>query len=320
MAAPDLFTYRGQALALNRGFEYRDHIGGREAGLTVLAFLAGAYRHSSEEEWRERIRDGEVFVDGAAVEPEEVLRAGQNLSWRRPPWEEPRVPLTYAVLYEDGDLLGVAKPGGLPTVPAGGFLEHTLLTIVRKAYPEATPVHRLGRGTSGIVLFARTRRARSVLCAALRQKEVLKDYRALASGLPYEDEFSIEARIGPVPHPRLGSVHAASQAGKEAVSRVKVLERRAGAALVSVGIETGRPHQIRIHLAAVGHPLVGDPLFAPGGGIREGEAALPGDGGYRLHAERILFPHPTRSSRIEIFCSPPPELRVGFTADSVLRP
>jgi 23S rRNA pseudouridine1911/1915/1917 synthase len=297
-------------LAFNNGFEYREQIGDRGGGLTVLSYLSGSYRHSSEEEWRNRLENGEISLDGLQAQPDAVLKPGQRLVWRRPPWEEPNVPLAYDVLYEDEDLLATAKPCGLPTAPAGGFFEHTLLALVRKSFPEATPVHRLGRGTSGIVLFARTGRARSALCAALRRNEVTKVYRALAGGVPSADSFSIETPIGPVPHPRLGTIHAASPAGKRALSRVKVLERRAGAFLVEVCIETGRPHQIRIHLAAAGHPLIGDPLYVTGGGFREGGDALPGDCGYLLHAERIHLHHPATGGPLEILHRPPPALRL----------
>ncbi len=297
-------------MALNHGYEYREQVDGRWAGESVLEYLARRYRHSSREEWKERIGGGEVSLDGVEAGADDLLRPGQMLAWRRPPWDEPDVPLTYALLYRDGDLLAVAKPCGLPTVPAGGFFDHTLLALVRKGHPEATPVHRLGRGTSGVVLFARTAGARSALCDAMRRHEVVKVYRALACGAPTLSHFSIDAPIGPVPHPRLGTVHAASPGGRPALSRVRTLQCRPEGSLLEVTIETGKPHQIRIHLASAGHPLVGDPLYTAGGRIKETAAALPGDCGYLLHAERIELRHPATGSLIEIRCSPPPELRL----------
>lgn len=297
-------------MALNNGFEYREKIDGRRAGLIVLDYLSSTYLHSSKAQWRERLENGEVLLDDTVVGPDIVLKAGGRLTWRRPPWEEPAVPMDYAVVHLDQDVLVVAKPGGLPTLPGGGFLEHTLLALVRKPYPEAAPIHRLGRSTSGLVLFALTPGARSVLCEAMRRREVAKFYRALASGLPKAAVFSIAAAIGPVAHPRLGTVHAACPTGKPALSRVQVLERRENCSLVEVRIETGRPHQIRIHLAAVGHPLVGDPLYVSGGGIQGMESALPGDAGYHLHAERLLLCHPASGHPLDIRCPPPPELRL----------
>jgi 23S rRNA pseudouridine1911/1915/1917 synthase len=221
---------------------------------------------------------------------------------------EPDVPLAFAVLYRDDHLLAVAKPRGLPCNPNGGFLTHTLLHVVRRLFPEATPMHRLGRGTSGLVLFARTAEARQSVAAALREGRVEKVYRALVTGIPARGAFSIERPIGPVPHPRLGHVHAVSEQGKRAVTHVRVVSTRKDATLVEATIPTGRPHQIRIHLAAAGHPLVGDPLYAAGGGL-VGDPALPGDPGYWLHAMRLALAHPATGKRIQIECAPPPLLQ-----------
>lgn len=296
-------------MSLNRGFIYMDRIDASQAGTPVIAYLSRRYRHSSPACWRHRLRQGELFLDGVVIEEDVPLKCGQELAWHRPPWDEPEVPLDFAVVHLDRDLLVVAKPGGLPTLPGGGFLEHTLLARVRAAYPEATPIHRLGRATSGIVLFARSPLARIHLSEALRRREVVKVYRALASGVPEGRCFTIEAPIGPVYHPLLGTVHAASAEGKPAVSRARLLERRRDCSLLEVEIKTGRPHQVRIHLAAAGHPLVGDPLYVAGGGIREEGAALPGDSGYRLHAERVQFRHPSTGTAVRFSCVPPPELR-----------
>jgi 23S rRNA pseudouridine1911/1915/1917 synthase len=298
-------------MAMNHGFEYREQVGADAARGTLLAYLVRRYRHSSEAQWLSRLEDGEILLDRLPALPDAVPRPGQRLVWRRPPWNEPEVPLAYAVLHEDDDLLAVAKPSGLPTMPGGGFLEHTLLALVRKNRPGAAPAHRLGRSTSGIVLFACTPAARSRLSAALRQNEVTKVYRTLASGVPSREHFSIETPIGPVPHPQLGTLHAACTTGKRALSRVRILERRGDASLIEVRIETGRPHQIRIHLAAAGHPLVGDPLFTTGGGFRASGTALPGDLGYLLHAERLRLIHPASRSPVEIWCCPPPGLQLS---------
>jgi 23S rRNA pseudouridine1911/1915/1917 synthase len=201
-------------------------------------------------------------------------------------------------------------------MPGGGlYLEHTLLAVVRRRAPEASPMHRLGRDTSGVVLFARTAAAARVVQAAFRERRVDKTYRALCAGHPAADAFTVAAPIGEVEHPLLGTLHAASPGGRPSTSHVRVLERRDGAggpcALVEVAIETGRPHQIRIHLAHAGHPLVGDPLYGPGGVPRPGSRALPGDPGYLLHALRLELDHPSSDARLLIECAPPPLLRAG---------
>ncbi len=294
---------------MNKGFEYREVIDGRGEGRALLDYLCSRYRHTEAEQWRERIDEGRVLLGGVPVRMDHVLRRGQVLSWVRPPWDEPEAPLVYAILFQDDALLVVAKPSGLPTLPGGGFLENTLIALVRRRCPEASPVHRLGRGTSGLVLFARTAEVGRALSHAWREKRVTKTYRALVSGHPASDAFLVEAPIGPVPHPGLGSVHASNALGKASRSWVRVIERRSGACLVEVDIETGRPHQIRIHMAACGHPLVGDPLYAAGGGLLGHGTALPGDGGYLLHAYRLGLPHPVTGECLRVECRPPRALR-----------
>jgi len=295
---------------MNDGYEYGEQVGADAAGRTVAAHLALRHRHSSAEVWTARIAAGEVLVDGEAAVASAPLRAGQIVVWRRPPWEEPAVPLAFAVLLRDAHLLAVAKPRGLPTMPAGGFLTHTLLHVVQQRFPEATAMHRLGRGTSGIVLFARTEEARRGIAKAWRSGAVVKRYRARVTGVPSRETFDVDTPIGLVDHPRLGRVYAAVTEGKRSLTHVRVLAAREGQALVEATIPTGRPHQIRIHLAAAGHPLVGDPLYAAGGGLRP-EPALPGDTGYRLHAHRLSLDHPVTGARVEIECGPPRALAIA---------
>jgi len=295
-------------VSLNAGFTYRERIA--RAGATVLEHLARHHPHSDAAQWRARILAGEVDLDGRRPDPDQPLAAGQELVWRRPPWAEPEAELAAPVLYQDGSILAVHKPRGLPTLPGGGFLEHTLIAQVRLAFPGASPMHRLGRETSGLVLFALTPAAGAALQADWRAHRVEKVYRALGSGVCAPDLLEIAAPIGPVPHPWLGTLFAANPSGKPARSRAEVLERRTDTTLFRVAIETGRPHQIRIHLAWAGHPLAGDPLYGPGG-LPLPHPALPGDGGYWLHAERLAFRHPDTGRPMELRATPPPELRIA---------
>ena len=295
-------------MTLNHGFSYRERI--QRPGSTVLAHLAASHPHSDEPQWRLRIEAGQVELDGVRPEPGTLMVPGQELIWHRQPWEEPEVDLTVPVLYEDEALVAVLKPRGLPTLPGGGFLEHTLIARVRADYPESSPMHRLGRETSGIVLFARSHEAAATLQTAWREHRMEKRYRALGQGVATQDVYAIDAPIGPVAHPWLGTLFAANPAGKASRSVARVLERRPEATLFQVDIETGRPHQIRIHLAFAGHPLVGDPLYGPGGVPQPGIIALPGDGGYFLHAERLAFLHPLTGRPLELLAPAPAELRL----------
>ncbi len=294
---------------LNDGCEYHERLGPDADGRTVLAYLSQRYGHSSVAEWAERIASCHVLIDSRPVEAESILHQGSELVWQRPPWIEPEAPASFSVLYEDEDLLAVAKPAGLPTLPGANFLQTTLLYLVRAYSPEAAPLHRLGRWTSGLVLCSRNHHSRKNLMQQWSANKVGKRYRALAGGLPAWDEMTISTPIGPVPHALLGSIHAASPKGKPSLSHVAVLERRTDSFLCDVHISTGRPHQIRIHLAAAGHPLVGDPLYAAGGLPEPDSRALPGDPGYHLHSAELVFLHPRTGRELVLECEPPELLR-----------
>jgi 23S rRNA pseudouridine1911/1915/1917 synthase len=332
--------------SLNSGWTYRDRITARQAGTSVSAFYARRYRHTDAEGWRDRLASGDILRNGQTLLADEPLHVGDALSWRRPPWREQPVPASWEVVFEDGDLHGIAKPSGLPVLPAGGFLEHTLLRLLERRFagqPVPRPVHRLGRFTSGVLLCARSREARAWTSALLRDstrrgsagapvreacpaaeaiadRGVRKTYRALLvpGVLPLEPgrSLTVTVPIGRARHRRLGEIWCArgmvpslvgpglatgvqaAEPGEpsgslRAHSRITLLERRAEADLVAVTIATGRPHQIRIHCAAIGAPLLGDPLYLAGGGVN-GDG-LPGQGGYRLHAHRLQLLRPDGS-------------------------
>jgi 23S rRNA pseudouridine1911/1915/1917 synthase len=284
----------------NRGYAYTTVISNRYQGQNLLSHLAELYPHSSAQAWQQKLNDGEVTLDGIRASGEETLGLGQTLVWNRPPWVEPDAPRHFDVLFEDADLLAVNKPSGLPTLPGGGFLEHTLLRLVQQHAPSANPVHRLGRATTGVVLFAKTAHTAATLFANWNTPRMQKIYLALAQGVAREDAYEILTPIGLVPHPLIGSVWAANPSGKASKSLATVVRRRADATEFSVSLFSGRPHQIRIHLASIGHPLVGDPLYGPTGLPLEDLPGLPGDGGYLLHAQFLRFQHPSTGEPIEI--------------------
>ena len=294
-------------MALNSGWSYREQVGPDGAGRTVLDYLASTRLHSTSDEWARRIERGEVEIEGQRAACTAILHSGQTIVWHRPPWNEDDVPRHYRIVHEDEAIVAVDKPSGLPTMPAGGYLHHTLLALVREQYPEASPMHRLGRHTSGLVLFARTREAASELARGWRNHTVKKTYRALSLGETRTEMFVIDVPIGPVPHPLLGTVEAATEGGKASHSVALVLERGRDRTLFNIDITTGRPHQARIHLAYAGHPLIGDPLYDAGGGLKT-RPGLPGDGGYLLHAERLQFSHPATGQRMTLTAAPPPPL------------
>ncbi len=291
---------------LNRGYAYTSIIRSKYHGQTLLSHLASLYPHSTPQAWTQNLNNGEVTLNGVTATGSESVALGQTLVWNRPPWIEPDAPQHFEVLLDDPHLLAVNKPSGLPTLPGGGFMENTLLRLVQKHTANANPVHRLGRATSGIVLFAKTPQAASNLEANWNTPKVQKIYRALAQNIASQDAYEILTPIGPVPHPRLGQVWAANPSGKPAKSLAKVISRNAsnttnaGTTTFEVSLHSGRPHQIRIHLASIGHPLVGDPLYGLTGQPLEHLPGLPGDGGYFLHAQFLRFIHPISGEQINL--------------------
>ena len=304
--------------SVNHGWTYHNHIQPEAEGETVLQFYLRRYPHSSREAWRERILSGEVRLNGNPTTPETPLASGQRLQYHRRPWREPDAPFSFALLYEDAHLIAVAKPAGLPVLPGGQHLRNTLLARIREHYPETpgpAPLHRLGRGTSGIVLFARSESAKRTLSEDFRNRRIRKIYRALVAGTDMPDRFAVDVPIGRIPYSPTRYLYAATSDGKPARTECRVLNRNPdnNRSLIRVNLVTGRAHQIRIHLAVAGHPLIDDPLYRAGGlpvvtptGDR---APLPGDVGYHLHAHQLHFTHPATRRTVDLTCPPPPILR-----------
>jgi 23S rRNA pseudouridine1911/1915/1917 synthase len=244
---------------------------------------------------QELVADGAVLVDGRPVPRSHRLAAGEAV-WlpevspvtRALPAPEP---MDLAVRHEDADVVVVAKPVGLVVHPAGGHVSGTLVNGLLHRYPEiaavgdpARPgiVHRLDRDTSGLLVAARTPLAYERLVAALGAREVERRYFALVRGRPANPRGRIDAPIGRSPRHR--ERMAVVVGGRPARTSYELLEERDGWALLACGLETGRTHQIRVHLQAIGHPVAGDPVYG-----------VPGPAGLArqfLHAHRLSFAHP----------------------------
>ena len=296
-------------MTLNEGYRYRCVLGSDSATCTTLSYLSAHFTHSTEAEWQGRLASGEVLLNGVVATGHESLRAGEVLIWNRPGWVEMETPQQYSLVYEDGQLLAVNKPSGLPTIPGAGYYLNTLLSLVRRDFPEACPLHRLGRATSGLVLFARNVMTASAVSRSWDKVE--KQYQALGSRVASEDGYDIRSPIGKQSHPRLGNVYAANPDGKPARSVARTLDRRSDTTVFEVDLHTGRPHQIRIHLAFLGHPLEGDPLYAVGGQPKLDQPGLPGDSGYWLHAKRLRLQHPFSGKEFTLEAPLPSILEVG---------
>jgi 23S rRNA pseudouridine1911/1915/1917 synthase len=258
---------------------------------------------------RDAVRSGRVEVAGEpAAEPGIDVADETAVAYfpNRPPRH--RVLTRLAVLYEDDDLLIVDKPAGLLSVPTPERESDTLLARVLdylqhryRRRPYAGVVHRLDRDTSGSIVFARSREILHGLQELFRAHDIEREYLAIVEGSPAETgtldaELVRDAGLG-----RRGVARRGEQ-GRRAVTRYSVRERLRGASLVSITLETGRTHQIRIHFAAEGHPVVGDRVYRR----RPGEAAVIEAPRQMLHARRLGFTHPRTGAAVRAE-SPVPE-------------
>jgi 23S rRNA pseudouridine1911/1915/1917 synthase len=283
----------------------------------ALAQLAPEFSRSY---LQQLIGEGAVRLRGSAItKPAQRVRAGDTgeVELRPTPQSQAFVAedLPLSVVYEDAHLLVIDKPAGLVVHPAPGNWRGTLLNALlardagARMLPRAGIVHRLDKDTSGLMVVARTRAAMDRLVASIAAREVGRQYVALAHRR-WEGaaQRRVDAAIGRDPRNRLrmAVVDAQRQAGKPAATRIALLEQAVAGCAVLCTLETGRTHQIRVHMAAIGHPLVADPLYggAPAAGLHR----------QALHALRLVFAHPVTAVPLRFHAPLPQDLRAAWDA------
>jgi 23S rRNA pseudouridine1911/1915/1917 synthase len=265
------------------------------AGLRLdqaLARLLPAHSRSRLKGW---IDAGRVEVDGARAAPRRKLAGGERIDVdpddAADAIADAPQPIALDVVHEDAATIVVDKPAGLVVHPGAGNRDGTLLNALLHRYPElaavarAGIVHRLDKDTSGLMVVARTREAQTDLVRQLAARTVKRDYLAVVHG-DVAKAVTVDAPIGR--HPVHRTSMAVVERGREARTHVAPVERFGVATLVRCSLDTGRTHQIRVHLTAVGHPLVGDPTY----GARKGAAAVPPFQRQALHAQRLGYADP----------------------------
>jgi 23S rRNA pseudouridine1911/1915/1917 synthase len=283
-----------------------------DAGARLDRWLAARVPELSRARLQVLIDAGHVRVDGGIPKASRRLTGGERVSVEIPPAPPETLspePIALTIVYEDDDVLVVDKPAGMVVHPGAGHPTGTLAAAVLAHAPGTAGVggprrpgivHRLDKDTSGLLVLAKTGRAYDSLTAQLAARTVTRRYRAIVHGRLKAGEGVVEAPIGR--HPRDRTRMAVVARGKRAVTRYRVLERFSQFSDLDVRLETGRTHQIRVHMASLGHPVVGDPLY----GARTGRALVGIDlEGLALHAAELAFMHPVTESRLQ-FASPLP--------------
>jgi 23S rRNA pseudouridine1911/1915/1917 synthase len=290
----------------------------------AVALLADVSRGQAAE----LVADGRVAVDGVPVATRSTaLVAGSTLAVdlpdAAPAGVEPEPDVELRVVHADAAVVVVDKPAGVVVHPGAGHAHGTLVAGLLARFPDLAGVgdperpgivHRLDRGTSGLLVVARTAAAYQSLTAQLAERTVGRRYVALVTGHVADDRGVVDAPIGR--SSRTPTKMAVSANGRPARTAYRVLRRLAGqpaldqpSTLLALALETGRTHQIRVHLAAIGHPVVGDDRYGPPG--RVGGRALPA-GRLFLHAAQLGFDHPGSGERV-VWTSPLPDDLAGLT-------
>lgn len=270
-----------------------------DAGIRLDQLVSARCPDLSRNRVQKLIEEGHVTVDDKAVKPSHKVRIGEEVAVCIPPARPVEVrpqAIPLDILYEDSDIIVVNKPAGMVVHPAAGNYEGTLVnallahcTDLAGIGGELRPgiVHRLDKGTSGVMVAAKNDAAHQALTNQFRNRTVMKEYRALVMGDP-PDEGRIELAIGRH-HRDRKKISARTRHGKEAVSEFRVIERFGDSALVGVVIATGRTHQIRVHMAHLGYPVAGDETYGGGRALSVGKTKVPRP---MLHAALLSFTHP----------------------------
>jgi len=282
----------------------------------ALAELFPDYSRSRIKAW---ILAGRVALEGETAAPRTRVAAGQRVDLRpvldAQVMDHPEA-MDLSILYQDDDVLVIDKPAGLVVHPGAGHRGGTLINGLLHhdpglaALPRSGLIHRLDKDTSGLLLVARTVAAHTRLVRDLEERRIMREYRAVCVGR-LTAGGSVRAPIGR--HPTHRTRMAVTDRGRPAVTHYRVLARFAAHSLLAVRLETGRTHQIRVHLAHIRHPLVGDPdyggrLVVPAGARPELADALRAFHRQALHASRLAFPHPVKRHQVELTAPFPADL------------
>jgi 23S rRNA pseudouridine1911/1915/1917 synthase len=322
--------------SIGRALEFT--IDSTAVGQRLDRYLVQALQAMSRTAVQQLIADGAVLVNGKAGKAGYMLRAGDvirmltaGISADRRPSQALPLSLPLDIIYEDDDLLVVNKPAGLVVHPAPGHRDDTLVNALLAYLPDlrtadneadaAQPmparagiVHRLDKDTSGLLIVAKSARAQQKLVEDMKQRKIVKRYLALVEGAVSLEQGSIDAPIGRDPR-RRQQMAITAIGSREARTSFRVLQRFAHHTLLLLQLETGRTHQIRVHLKAIGHPVIGDPVYGSARGSASRRVPLKRQ---FLHAYQLRFQHPITGEMLELEAPLPDDLQAVLDQKELL--
>jgi len=295
-------------------------------GVRLASYLTARFTYHDSERWTALIGDGRVLLNGRVTRPDSIVEPGDDVTYIPEPFDEPPADTGFRIVYQDDWMLGIDKPANLLVHRAGRSFTNNLVYLLRhggpgRCWPQATAVNRLDRLTSGLVLAATRAEYTRAIAGALQAGEARKEYCAVVHGRFDPACTQIDAPIGKDPDSPLSYRHAVlSTGGKSATTRVAGVEHlSADASIVRLVPLTGRTHQLRLHCAYVGHPIIGDPLYGchrkqEGASGAEPEAALDRQA---LHCASVTIRHPFSGTLITITAPLPSDM--GELIDTLRR-
>ncbi len=260
---------------------YRSGVPSRYIGFVVEKYFASRFPYLSEKDWVTHIKNGRITINDQSVEPGFILSQADTIVTRMEKRTEPPANRNLEIIYEDNDIRVFNKAAPIPVHPSGRYFYNSMTELLKLEYPDETPrpVHRLDALTTGVMVFARSRKNAEILMHEFQDNQVEKEYLALVQGQPEKTRFVLDAPIGRIIGSRRSTGPEAVML-KEATTEVEWLSAIGDRSLLRIIPRSGRTNQIRVHLADVGLPIINDPVYGP-----DKQTTM----GLGLHASKLKF-------------------------------
>ncbi|MDG1476612.1 MAG: RluA family pseudouridine synthase, partial [Vicingaceae bacterium] len=278
---------------------YKLSVKKRFDGMSLIDFFLKAVPRSNEKIWLDKIAENNLKINGVSVKSDYKVKAGEVAVHLSDPKTEPSVNVSINLIYEDHEIIVLDKPSPLPVHASGRFVRNTLIAILELTFPNTTfkLLHRIDANTTGLIVLAKNKNSANFIQQQFENKTIQKTYIALVEGIVNDDYMNLEKLIGT--EILAGGSRRIDGTGKKAKTEIEVLERRKNTTLLKVSPQTGRTNQIRLHLAELGHPIVGDIGHKDSSYFESNPFTYDTDSLF-LHAYRLKLTHPTTKKELQL--------------------